>query len=231
MIVDFHAHVLPGMDSGCPSRIVAIRQMLMAKHANVDVIVAAPEFDPAKMPVREFLEKREICAQHLETVLQSGMPRVVLGAEVLWHAGLEGLEELERLCVGTSGQLLLRMPEGGIDTVMADSVERLCGRLENGVLLANAEHLEPEQAAMLYRCGAHGELSFSALEHRGDREKYVPWIQNGFVTALGSNLRGDAHAYRKLRKIQHRLDGLFEPLMILSAGMLGLNTASSIAAV
>lgn len=213
MIVDFHAHILPGLDDGCPTRITAIRQMLMAQRAGVDVIVAASEFDPEQTLVEEFLNMRAVCARRLEAVLQPGMPQVVLGAEVRWCDGLEELEDLEALCIGASGYLLLRLPDGDWSEALSDSVQALNRRLRGGVLLACVEDYNPAQVKALFERGAHGQLSFKALEHHKQREQYLPWIAAGFVTALGSNLHGETRAYHKLHKIQRKLDGAFEQLM------------------
>ena len=42
MIIDFKAHVMPGMDKTCKNRIDTIRRLMAAKDAGVDLIVAAP---------------------------------------------------------------------------------------------------------------------------------------------------------------------------------------------
>ena len=42
MIIDFKAHVMPGMDKACKNRIDTIRRLMAAKEAGVDLIVAAP---------------------------------------------------------------------------------------------------------------------------------------------------------------------------------------------
>lgn len=217
MIVDFHAHILPGMDDGCPTRIIAIRQMLMAQRAGVDVIVAAASFDPEQTMMEAFLEKRAVCARRLEAILQPGMPQVVLGAEVRWCPGLERLESLEALCIGNSGWLLLRLPDGDWDDTLTSSVLELNKRLQGNVILSCVETYALAQTEALFERGVHGQLSFEALEHHKRRERYLPWITAGYITALGSNLHGDAHVYHKLHKIQHKLDGSFEQIMDAAA--------------
>ena len=97
MLIDFRAQILPGMDGLCPSHLTAIRRLLLAQQAGIDVLVAAPMLDLDQMPAALFLKRRDAAAEHLELLLQEGMPRVVIGAEVLWHPALER-EALSALC-------------------------------------------------------------------------------------------------------------------------------------
>jgi protein-tyrosine phosphatase len=47
MIIDFHAHILPGLDHGCKDLTTAVTQLKMAKKAGIDVVVATSHFYPS----------------------------------------------------------------------------------------------------------------------------------------------------------------------------------------
>lgn len=210
MLIDFRAQILPGMDGLCPSHLTAIRRLLLAQQAGIDVLVAAPMLDLDQMPAALFLKRRDAAAEHLELLLQEGMPRVVIGAEVLWHPALER-EALSALCIG-DGWLLLRLPEGRLTEVTAASLERLLHQVR-GLIIAGMERLEEEDAQRLFAIGCRGELSFSALSHHHDRERWRPYLERGEIVALGSEPGDDRHAYHKLRKLSRKLDGALEAVM------------------
>ncbi len=221
MLIDFRAQILPGMDNLCPSHLTAIRRLLLAQQAGVDVLVAAPLLDLDQMPAALFLKRRDAAAEHLELLLQEGMPRVAVGAEVLWHPALER-EELSALCTG-DGWLLLRLPDGRLAEEAAASLERLQKQVR-GVIIAGMERLSEEDAQRLFAIGCRGELSFSALSHHHDRDRWLPYLEHGEIVALGSEPGDDRHAYRKLSKISRKLDGALEAVMERAAEI--LKTAS-----
>ena len=218
MIVDLHAHILPGLDNGCPTRLVAIRQLLHAQRAGIDVIAATSEYDPTTALPKDFLHRRDEAMEHLRLTLQPGMPRVVPGAEVLWCPGLEKLSALESLCIG-AGSLLLRVQPGESIHAVAESIAALKTRLPGEVLLSNAETLAPEDAALLFSKGARCVLPLAALEHKAELKAFLPWFEQGHVAALGSAIRGEARAYRKLRKIARRLGEHYDAVMNTAVGI------------
>lgn len=217
MLIDFRAQILPGMDDLCPSHLTAIRRLLQAQEAGMDVLVAAPALDLNQMPAALFLKRREAAAEHMELLLQEGMPRVVIGAEVLWHPALER-ETLPALCTG-DGRLLLRLSDGPLTEETAASLSRIQKQVR-GVIIAGMERLKEEDAQRLFAMGCRGELSFSALSHHHDRDRWLPYLQRGEIVALGSEPGDDRHAYHKLAKISRKLDGALEAVMDRTAELL-----------
>lgn len=217
MLIDFRAQILPGMDDLCPTHLTAIRRLLQAQREGVDVLVAAPLLDLNQMPAALFLKRREAAAEHLELLLQEGMPRVVMGAEVLWHPELER-EPLPTLCTG-DGWLLLRLPEGRLTEETAASLLQLQKQVR-GIIISGMERLEEEDVHRLFAMGCKGELSFSALTHHRDRERWLQYLEQGEIVALGSEPGDDRHAYRKLEKLSRKLGGALEAVMNRTAEIL-----------
>lgn len=85
MIIDFKAHIMPGMDKTCKSRIDTIRRLMAAKDAGVDLIVAAPVYDPDESTVEEFLERREKSEDILASLMNEELPDVMPAAMVIYR--------------------------------------------------------------------------------------------------------------------------------------------------
>ena len=58
MIIDWKAHILPGLDRKCDSHVKAIQLMIYAKRAGVDKLVAMPFYE-AGTDLRQFIEMRD----------------------------------------------------------------------------------------------------------------------------------------------------------------------------
>lgn len=59
MIVDFHSHILPGIDDGAKDISMAREMLLAEEQSGVEAIVATPHFYLSEESVESFLEKRE----------------------------------------------------------------------------------------------------------------------------------------------------------------------------
>ena len=91
MIIDFKAHVMPGMDKTCKNRIDTIRRLMAAKDAGVDLIVAAPVYDPDECSVEEFLDRRRQSEDILGSLMNDELPEVMTAAMVKFSDKLQQL--------------------------------------------------------------------------------------------------------------------------------------------
>ena len=111
-MVDFHSHILPGIDDGSAS--VAESVALLRKEAEQGIthVIATPHFYARYETPEEFLRKR----QKAEAALRSAMgepaelPRLSLGAEVYFFRGMSESEALSQLTICGNHCILVEMP-------------------------------------------------------------------------------------------------------------------------
>ena len=111
-LCDMHCHVLPHMDDGCASVEQSLQVLRMNRRQNIDRVVATSHYYPTE-PISKFLDRREKAVTQLYDAIQSQddtLPSLTLGAEVAYHTGLLQARHIERLCIGSSGYLLLELP-------------------------------------------------------------------------------------------------------------------------
>ena len=66
-VIDFHSHVLPGIDDGSRNIETSIEMLRLSRNAGVDRMIATPHFYADEDRIEHFLEKREHAYQRLKT--------------------------------------------------------------------------------------------------------------------------------------------------------------------
>lgn len=151
-VIDFHSHILPGIDDGSPDVATSVAMLQEMKKQGVAHCVATPHFYSYRQSVKAFVSQREAAWQQLHPVLTADMPRVYLGAEVALFSELAELSEAEMcaLCVAGTRTLLLEMPFAQWEDYDVDIVSRLSLDREIQVVLAHLERYLPLQRKSIY---------------------------------------------------------------------------------
>lgn len=114
MLVDFHSHILPGIDDGSASVEESIAMLQQEIAQGVTHVVATPHFYPQYDSPERFLQKRDHAERLLRRELEkhSGLPRITVGAEVYYFSGMSESDFLSLLTIGGEGCILIEMPQG-----------------------------------------------------------------------------------------------------------------------
>lgn len=59
MIIDFHSHILPGIDDGARNLETAMGMLSQVREQHVDIMVATPHFYASRDRIDTFLQRRE----------------------------------------------------------------------------------------------------------------------------------------------------------------------------
>lgn len=113
-IIDFHSHILPGIDDG--SRNVEESIALLRKEAEQGIthVVATPHFYPQHDTPERFLKRRaeaEILLRE-EMRKHTGLPKVSIGAEVYFFNGISDCDGILPLTIDKNRCILIEMPLG-----------------------------------------------------------------------------------------------------------------------
>lgn len=126
MIIDFHSHILPGIDDGSRDVDMSSEMLQMAADQNVEVMVATPHFYADRTTMTRFLEKRQRAYEQIEYVAQSKNVHIVCGAEVAFFPGMSRAEGIENLRIGDSHFMLVEMPFRAWSERDIVEIEHLC---------------------------------------------------------------------------------------------------------
>lgn len=111
-VVDFHSHILPGMDDGSSSVEMSMAMLRMEAEQGVRHVIATPHFYPQNDTLERFLDKRnrtyaQMCSEMDE---ENDLPQISLGAEVYFFRGMNQSEALDQLTINGGKCVLIEMP-------------------------------------------------------------------------------------------------------------------------
>lgn len=112
MLIDFHSHILPGVDDGSATLEESVEMLQMEAQQGITHVVATPHFYAQYDDPDHFLEQRAAAASALQAEMKKheGLPQITLGAEVYYFQGISDCQHLSRLTLGTGNAVLIELP-------------------------------------------------------------------------------------------------------------------------
>ncbi len=112
-MIDFHTHILPGVDDGSRSVEESLEMLRREAEQGVTHVVATPHFYANHNNPRAFLEARREAEEKLRQAIagDAALPALSIGAEVHFFEGMSDADCLQDMAIGR--YLLVEMPQGG----------------------------------------------------------------------------------------------------------------------
>ena len=189
-MIDFHSHILPGVDDGSASVDESLSMLSRLAQQGVNTVIATPHYHASRESVQEFLDRRERAYVQLQQQMPQGMPQIRLGAEVRYYPGIVRLADIKNLCLQDSNVLLLEMPMGRWTEFTLREVIELSG--SRGVQLMLA-HIERYWRAQSHRVWERFLASDILMQSNADffigatRRKALSLLKNQSIHVLGSD--------------------------------------------
>ena len=197
-VIDFHSHILPGIDDGSKDLETSLEMLRMSAAQGVTDMVATPHFYASKEGFETYLEKRIHAFETLCASRTPDMPRIRLGAEVAFFKGISQAEKIEELAEQTGRILLLEMPFMEWTDRDVQEVERMasCGRYT--LMLAHLERYmgmseNKKKLKQLLEFPAVVQINAESLLDWKKRGKLVRMFRKGQAEVLGSDCHGIHH--------------------------------------
>ncbi len=200
MKIDFHSHILPGIDDGSRSVEESIKILDKMALDGVDVVVATPHFYCSKTSIHRFLDKRADAYERLKKELKPEHPKILLGAEVLYNFALIGKDALKRLAIDDTGFMMLEMPYSKLDESIIEGVDKIVSEMDVKLIIAHIERYlnftSMNSLCSLMDMDVLGQINAESLMHFRSRSDCIKLINKGYVQLLGTDThridRGDA---------------------------------------
>jgi len=236
-MIDFHTHILPGMDDGCTSVQESIEMLKMLKSQGVNSVVLTPHFYAYKTDIRSFLSDRRSSFDSLVRQMQKDDVKMnlYLAAEVLYFDELWRIDDLEKLCIDGTKSIIIEMPFSKWSGTMINGVGKLVSRGLNPVLAHFNRyvriHKGMQQVYELVNAGAMLQLNCDCFDNPIKRMWSSSMLKKGIVSALGTDCHNMekrppnydvAHSY-----IEKHLHGKPKNLLMVQQDLIMRNAVKS----
>ena len=129
-MIDFHSHILPGMDDGASSPEESVAMLEMSAGQGVNHIFATSHFYPYEEDPSSFLRRRKNAHSKLIAYAAGReksipLPEIHLGAEVYYFPGISTCEDIVPLALGETKLLLVEPPMIPFSSSMLDEIEEI----------------------------------------------------------------------------------------------------------
>lgn len=191
MLLDFHSHILPGIDDGSRSVDESASLLKMLAEQGAEIVVATPHYDANRSSVERFLIKRSAAYESLRDVITEDMPAVRLGAEVMYYPGISRMDGLDKLCIEGSRLLLLEMPMSKWSKYTADELRNMSATRGVTVVIAHVErcigYQDKDMLESLINNDVLCQINATFLLNLATRRKALGLLKNGLVQLVGTD--------------------------------------------
>lgn len=190
-MIDWHSHVLPGMDDGSQDVAESLAMIEMQSAQGVDIVIATPHFYANDESVDSFLNRRQKALDLLMEALPEQAPEIIPGAEVRYYQGISRMPDLKRLRIGETKLLLLEMPMCRWTEYMVRELVELSAMSGIRVILAHIDrywHLQSRKVwDRIFESGLYIQVNASFFNSLGSRHKAFSLLQQGNIHFVGSD--------------------------------------------
>ncbi len=139
--IDFHSHILPGIDDGAKDTTVSVGQLTRLKKQGADKVFLTSHFDFRREKREKFLQKRaEAYERLMEAYDPETMPEVFTGSEIYMARGIEAAD-FTGLELDKTGYILLEFPREPFGSWMFDLIETLLFERKMKVIIAHVNRV------------------------------------------------------------------------------------------
>lgn len=140
-IVDFHSHILPGIDDGSASVAESIEMLKREAAQGITHVVATPHFYARHDSPERFLARRGEAEVRLREEMEkhAGLPRLSVGAEVYYFPGISESDALYQLTIDEKNSILLEMPQAAWTKHMYGEMEAIAVRRGFTTIIAHVD--------------------------------------------------------------------------------------------
>lgn len=213
-IIDFHSHILPGIDDGARNLDTSMAMLEQIREQKVDYMVATPHFYASKDRMDSFLKKRANAWEQLSEEIEKrefhNAPQFFLGCEVAFFDGISRADQIDSLTIGDTNLLLLEMPFVPWTTQNVREVEKLISDRNFRVVIAHLERFiwmpgNKKGIQSLLELPVTIQVNAESFLEWKHRRALLKMFRDGTAHILGSDCHG-AH---------HRVPNLLEGRMVI----------------
>lgn len=191
-MIDFHTHVLHGIDDGAVDLDMSIAMLEEAYASGTEVVVVSPHFYPRRMGgIDYFLQVRDKKYNELKQACKGrAVPKLLLGAEVNISDHINELKNFHDLCIEGTDYMLMEMPFVPWEEWMIECIYNLTVNGIKPIMVHIDRYMHYPKAALaaLNELNPLYQISSEALLSHIDRKIVFDLFKEGRAHVLGSDM-------------------------------------------
>lgn len=193
-MIDFHTHILPGIDDGSQSIRESLAMMEMESRQGVGTVLATPHFYAHNDTVSRFLSRRQEAYHNLAGQLKGKEAEIPIyaGAEVYYFPGIGNADQLSELCAEGTSLLLLELPFTQWTEKIYSDIKKMIEKQKLTVLLAHVERYYKFQKDrkiwdIVFELPLFAQINAGNMDHRKKRHFIEKFMKKNVPFVLGSD--------------------------------------------
>ena len=193
-LIDFHSHILPGIDDGSDSVETSIAMLQMEAEQGITHVVATPHFYPHRDQPEQFLARRNRAEEKLrrEMAKHNDLPELIMGAEVYFFPGIGQSDALPLLTLGGKECIMIEMPQSAWTDSMYRELLQIHDQMDLTPVIAHVERYlsllrGPRLIKRLGTMPVVVQANASFFLNRGTAGKALRMVKEGQIHVLGSD--------------------------------------------
>lgn len=190
-LVDFHCHMLPGIDDGAKDINVSWEMIDSSVKQGVRCICFTPHFYADSDSPDKFLKRRNDAFVVLKRSIPTVYPVMTCGAEIHYYEGLTKMEELPHMRILGTELLLVEMPFTKWTDRMIHDILEICSRPGFKVIIAHIErydkYADPEMADIMRSGGAIIQSNAGFFINSKTQRRALKMLENGDIDIIASD--------------------------------------------
>lgn len=213
-MVDFHSHILPGIDDGSKTYEESKQILLEAKEAGFDKIISTSHYIYDCYEVPEYKRKELITNLNQE----ENTPEIILGSEIfLTYNIVDLLKDFKASTINGTNYILFELPLRHYVSNLKDVINRL---KENNykLILAHPERYqivqnnfdflyELQEMGILFQCNYASILGYYGFSAKSTVKKM---LKKGLVSFLGSDVHRAETIYEIIPKAMKKIEKIVD---------------------
>ena len=214
--VDFHSHILPGIDDGSKNPEESVEMLKCMQTQGIDCVVATPHFYPLHDQLDQFLERREqaVAAFREKIGAISTPPELHIGAEVHFFRGIGDCDALPLLTIDGGNYIMIELPHGVWNDEIYRQIEHICTKQNLHPIIAHIDRYlggfwTAKKLERLWELPVLIQANADAFTNKRTEKKVMRMLKDGRIHLLGSDCHNlttrKPNLEKALRKIEKHL--------------------------
>ena len=193
-MIDFHSHILPGMDDGATSCEVSLEMLKKSRSSGVDAVIATSHCYPhSNNSLLRFLDRREAAYESLcEAIEKDGgeYPKIIKGCELNMFIDIAKLPDVGRMCISGTDYIMVEMPSDPWKEWMTEAVYNLTVLGLKPVMAHIDRFLNQKRDALLalFELDVLYQVNTSAFLTRRMEKQMRTLLEEGHAHFLGTDM-------------------------------------------